>query len=211
MSDDQPAPQPYNANASAPVLTGPRVRLRPPQPDDLADRIRSGRSIEFRHMVGAELTPEEIGALHEHTPHQETTRQPFPRAAAERWYAEVAASATAWMIEWRQRCIGSARLHHLDMTHRQARYAIGIFDPSCWNQRLGAESTQLVLAHAFDSLNLHRVDLRVLAYNTRAIRSYAKCGFVQEGVEREGVWLNGRWESDVWMSILEDEYRQRAG
>ena len=31
---------------------------------------------------------------------------------------------------------------------------------------------------AFGILGLHRIDLRVLAYNTRAISCYRRCGFV---------------------------------
>jgi RimJ/RimL family protein N-acetyltransferase len=35
---------------------------------------------------------------------------------------------------------------------------------------------------------------------------YRRAGFVVEWTERDGAWINGRWESDVWMSILEEEY-----
>ena len=35
------------------------------------------------------------------------------------------------------------------------------------------------------TLGLHRVGLRVLAYNDRAIRCYKKCGFREEGRERQ--------------------------
>jgi ribosomal-protein-alanine N-acetyltransferase len=56
-------------------------------------------------------------------------------------------------------------------------------------------------------LKLHRIDLRVLSFNVRAVRCYEKSGFVREGIEREGAWISGQWESDVPMSILEHEYR----
>lgn len=56
-------------------------------------------------------------------------------------------------------------------------------------------------------LHLHRTDLRVLAFNTAAIRSYEKCGFLREGMEREGAFIGGKWESDVMMSVLEHEWR----
>jgi len=65
----------------------------------------------------------------------------------------------------------------------------------------------LVLGYAFDVLHLHRVDLRMLAFNERAIACYEKCGFVKEGIEREGVFVGGEWQSDALMSILEQEYR----
>jgi RimJ/RimL family protein N-acetyltransferase len=59
-------------------------------------------------------------------------------------------------------------------------------------------------------LKLHRIDLRVLAFNQRAIACYEKCGFVREGVVREGVFIAGEWQSDVLMSILEHEYRSET-
>ena len=47
----------------------------------------------------------------------------------------------------------------------------------------------------------------VVAYNTRALRAYAKCGFVIEGREREAAFVDGQWHDDVLMGILEPEFR----
>jgi RimJ/RimL family protein N-acetyltransferase len=174
-----------------PILTSAHLRLRPPQSTDIADRQRHGRNGEFRRMVGA----------------QEQSDSPMSHSEAQQWYENLRNQPHTWMLEWQGRAIGHARLHQLDIANRRARYAIGIFDPTCWGRGFGTEATTLILGYAFNVLNLHRVDLRVLAYNQRAIRAYAKAGFVQEGIEREGTWIAGRWESDVWMSILEQEYR----
>lgn len=95
----------------------------------------------------------------------------------------------------------------VDPENRRARYAIGIFGPTFWGRGLGTEASRLVLAYAFEVLLLHRVELRVLAFNERAIACYERCGFRREGVEREGAWIGGEWQSDVIMSILEQEYR----
>src|ERR687893_200076 len=65
----------------------------------------------------------------------------------------------------------------------RASFAIGIFEAGGRNRGLGTEMTRLVLGYAFEVMKLHRVSLRVLAYNHRAIASYEKCGFVREGVE----------------------------
>lgn len=183
--------------APVPILCGQQLTLRPPHPRDIEARQRHGRSAEFQRMVGGD-DPQD---------------GPMDRAAAERWFEQITAAPYCWIIERNGEggapgeAIGHARLHKIDPANRRARYAIGIFDPACWGRGYGTQATQLVLGYAFETLRLHRVDLRVLAFNQRAIRSYAKCGFVQEGIEREGAWINGRWESDVWMSILEDEYR----
>lgn len=110
-------------------------------------------------------------------------------------------------MEVEGRCIGNARLTILSEHVRNARYAIGFFDPTAWGHGYGTEATRPVLRHAFDRMGLHRVDLVVLEYNHRAIACYRKCGFVQEGIARDSALVAGEWHSDVTMSILEDEYR----
>ena len=60
-------------------------------------------------------------------------------------------------------------------------------------------------------LGLHRIDLRVMAHNGRAIASYRKSGFREEGRERDSAFVEGRWIDDLIMSVLEDEYRAGAG
>jgi RimJ/RimL family protein N-acetyltransferase len=55
-------------------------------------------------------------------------------------------------------------------------------------------------------MNLHRVDLRVLAFNDGAIAAYRKWGFVAEGRERESCWLDGQWHDDIIMGLLAAEF-----
>ena len=59
--------------------------------------------------------------------------------------------------------------------------------------RHGSEAIRLLLHHAFTELNFHRIGIRVLAYNERAIRAYQKCGFLIEGRERETAFVDGLW------------------
>ena len=176
-----------------PTLHGEYVTLRSPRPSDQADRLQIGYVPEYAHLCGGEPAPGHA----------------YTEDDAAAWYERLAAEPHGWAIVAEARCIGLARLHSLDETHRRARYAIGIFDPAAWGQGCGTEATRLVLRYAFETLGLHRVDLRVIAYNERAIACYTKCGFRREGVEREGAWIGGQWHSDVMMSILEHEYRDR--
>jgi RimJ/RimL family protein N-acetyltransferase len=104
-------------------------------------------------------------------------------------------------------CIGGISLHSIAEADRRARLAVGIFDRRFWSRGYGSEAIRLLLGHAFSTMGLHRVDLRVLAYNARAIRAYEKCGFIREGVERESALVDGVWHDDIIMSILEREYR----
>jgi RimJ/RimL family protein N-acetyltransferase len=74
---------------------------------------------------------------------------------------------------------------------------------------IGQEVTRLLLKYAFEELNLHRVDLRVLAYNVRAINCYKKCGFIIEGTERESAYVDGAWYDDLIIGILAHEFIAR--
>ncbi len=68
---------------------------------------------------------------------------------------------------------------------------------------------RLVLAHAFGEMGLHRVDLRVLEFNTRAIRCYQSCGFIEEGRERQSAFIGGEYYDDVMMGVLAHEFASR--
>ena len=128
---------------------------------------------------------------------------PLSREAAQRWYATVCADPLAWVIEVEGCCVGVVRLHSLVDQDRRARLAIGLFHPDLLGRGIGTLAIRLLLRHAFETMRLHRVDLRVLAFNGRAIRCYEKCGFVREGVERESAWVDGAWADDVLMAVLE--------
>ena len=65
--------------------------------------------------------------------------------------------------------------------------------------------------HAFEELNLHRVSLRVYTFNERAMKSYAKLGFVEEGRLRQAMFRHGAWHDVVLMAILADEWFEKHG
>ena len=178
-----------------PILTGSNVVLRGPIESDKTDRLRFGRDPEYHRMVGGD--PRETSTLtHE---------------GMDRWYQRALREPLHWVIDLDRIGVGTARLHAIDDANRRARYAVGIYDPTKWGRGLGTEVTNLVLKYAFDELKLHRVDLKVLSFNERAIRCDEKCGFVKEGIEREGALISGQWQSDIFMSIFEHEYRRRHG
>jgi RimJ/RimL family protein N-acetyltransferase len=102
--------------------------------------------------------------------------------------------------------IGEIRLDRIDLRDRRASLAIGIEDPSQLGKGLGSEAIALALGYAFNVLELHRVSVRVVDYNLRAIRAYQKCGFIIEGREREAALVDGGWHDDVMMAILDREY-----
>ena len=119
------------------------------------------------------------------------------------------ALAMAIHVRRTDRLIGTCALSQLDGDNGSALFHITIGEKDAWGHGYGTEATGIMVAHAFGALDLHRISLSVFAFNERAMRSYAACGFTVEGRAREAIWRGGRWWDEVSMSILEPEWRQR--
>jgi RimJ/RimL family protein N-acetyltransferase len=102
--------------------------------------------------------------------------------------------------------IGSCGLHHVSFPHRSAELGIQIGETACQGRGYGSEAIRLLLGYAFDTLGLHRVELRVHENNPRAIRCYERLGFRREGERREARWWAGRWWSVLEYALLESEW-----
>ncbi len=107
--------------------------------------------------------------------------------------------------------IGSVGLMHIDLRNRSAELGISIARPQEWGKGFGTEAALLMLRHAFEELNLHRVHLRVYEYNARGQKSYGRLGFIEEGRLRQAHFRHGNWHDVVLMAILADEFFARHG
>ncbi len=174
-----------------PELYGKTIKLRAIKESDIDDRFNIGRHNEFVHMCG--------GNSFSNTEYPE-------RSVWESWYKKQKSEECAFIIEYNGSCIGGSRFHNISESDKSAAYAIGIFDPSMYSKGIGTEVTKLMLKFGFETLKLHRIDLKVLDYNKRGIRCYEKCGFKIDGVLRESAFIDGQFFSDIVMSILENEY-----
>lgn len=174
-----------------PVLDGASIKLRPPVDGDARARLALGTNAEIAEM---------FGVSRQHV-------RPMTDEGVLRWYEELANHPYAWVIEHQRTFIGTIRLDRVDLQDRRASMAVGIYDPDSLGQGLGSQAIKLVLSHAFGAMGLHRISIRVLAYNERAIRAYQKCGFIIEGRERETAFVNGAWHDDIMMGLLEHEFR----
>jgi RimJ/RimL family protein N-acetyltransferase len=134
---------------------------------------------------------------------------PLQAADALAWLARLRSYRHAWIIEHEGRLLGEIRLHSFEPKDKAARIAIALFDPARLGMGLGTEAIRLVLAYGFGTLGLHRIDLRVLAFNERAIRAYRKCGFVIEGRLREAALVDGERHDDLIMGLLASDFRAR--
>ncbi len=71
----------------------------------------------------------------------------------------------------------------------------------------GTDAMEQLVDFIFSEMNLDRVYLTVFAYNERAIKSYRKVGFLEEGRLREHLFRDGKYHDVVQMAILKDEHK----
>lgn len=174
-----------------PLLKSRNLQLRPPSRDDY-DVLRNVRPCkEFYLMVGEST---------EGNPKYKSDQ------AFEASFVETLQRENYWNVFNEGDAIGVVFLHSLDPTDKRARYAVGIYQEENWNSGYGQEIASTVLSYAFSVPGLHKVDLRVLEYNKRAIASYENSGFVVDGVLRENAYINDAWHDDLLMSILAREF-----
>jgi ribosomal-protein-alanine N-acetyltransferase len=176
-----------------PTLRGGRVTLRGPRESDIDDRLRYPIDPEEEDGYGSSWRREWDGRRYHTREHLTAARCP-PNPGA-----------YSWAVEYGGGCIGSAGLR-VDADQHCATYTVGLFVAALRGQGLGREVTQLVLAWAFDVLGVHRVQLEVLASNSRAINCYLACGFRQEGIRREAQLYPDGWKDFIMMGMLSSEH-----
>jgi len=178
-----------------PILNGLVVTLRPVEVEDvptlrvlMADPA-VGRLTGSVHSSGGEpqlWTPEELKTIYGS------------------WI--TAADRIVWVIldNDNGQIVGEAVLNRLDPDNRSCGFRLWISGAT--NRGLGTEAVRLSMGHAF-AIGLHRVELDVYAFNTRARHIYEKVGFVLEGTKRQALLFDDDWVDCHVMGLLASEWR----
>ncbi|MBE6797089.1 MAG: GNAT family N-acetyltransferase [Ruminococcaceae bacterium] len=101
--------------------------------------------------------------------------------------------------------LGLISLVDINYINRSGELHIMIGGSQNRGKGIGTFAVKAMLDHAFDNLNLRRVELGVLETNLPAIKLYEKTGFVKEGIKKESNYKNGRYVSMIMMAILKDD------
>lgn len=116
------------------------------------------------------------------------------------------------------RYLGQVGLHAIHHRSKVGRLACVIARKDDMGKGFGSAAIAAALDLAFadldaadataDALGLHKVWLMVFATNDRARRTYARLGFVEEGLLRDEYFHQGTWRDMVRMSLLASEWPQ---
>jgi RimJ/RimL family protein N-acetyltransferase len=170
------------------MIEGELVRLRA---REMADAERAWRWVN---------DPEVTRTLLVRYPWSRAAEDAFYRASAERplVYGDVGFS-----IDTRDGVhIGGCGLHRMTPEDRSAELGIFIGEAAYRGKGYGTDAVRTLVRFAFGEMNLHRVELHVFDFNARAMASYRKAGFAEEGRMREDHYQDGRYCDVVVMAIV---------
>lgn len=180
------------AVAATPTLTGERIRLVPLGPEHAEALFESVQEPESARLTG--------------------THRTFTRADTDAFCASRADQDDRldWAIEdvATGEYAGGLAVNDIDFDNETGGFRIDLV-AKYRGRGLGPEAIELMLAHLFDEVGLHRVGLEVYAFNPRAQRSYEKCGFQVEGRLPESLLWDGERVDTILMGLLRADWQAR--
>ncbi|TKA52498.1 hypothetical protein B0A53_04874 [Rhodotorula sp. CCFEE 5036] len=72
------------------------------------------------------------------------------------------------------------------------------------------EAMEWIVRRAFIGYNMHRIEGGVFSWNTAALSTYKKVGFVEEGRRRKAVWEEGGWHDDVTVGFTVEGIKRQV-
>jgi len=109
-----------------------------------------------------------------------------------------------------ERHIGNIKVDQINWIHRTAQLGMLIGEKDCHGKGYATQALELMLEHVFTTLNLRKINLRVIVENYAAVRLYEKMGFQIEGLMKEQDFHNGKYCDAYMMALLKKDFKKRG-
>ena len=136
----------------------------------------------------------------------EDTRE-FTRRNLQQFAANEALSA---QIVYRGRFVGNIGFNRFDWANRKTEIGYWIA-PQFQGRGIVTRCCRALVAYAFDTLKLNRVELYCGVGNHKSRRIPERLGFREEGVFRQAEWLHDHFTDLVGYSMLAEEWKDKDG
>ena len=174
---------------TAPTLAGRHVTLRPLVPDDAAPLVAALEPIAGQFTTGV------------------------PVGVHDPWFARVWTEAAAGrsmafaVLDADERIAGTTRLMRMAPAHRRLEIGGTLYAPRVQRTGLNTEAKRLLLAHAFEVLGCHVVQLRTDWLNRASRTAIERLGAKMDGVLRGHlIMADGHVRDSVVYSIISSEW-----
>ena len=183
--------------AKPPVLTTPRLTLRPARMGDAQDMYEYSRDPEVaRHVLW-----EAHRSIHQTRGYLRYIIRQYRLGQPGTFVIELTAE---------RRVIGTIGLMWIQAENRSAEIGYSL-SRAYWNRGLMSEAVLAVLHYCFDTLRLNRVEAQHELDNPASGAVMRKMNMHQEGVLRQRVYNKGRYVDVALYAILREEFDARFG
>lgn len=108
-----------------------------------------------------------------------------------------------------QDAIGIIGLSRIDFKNQNAVLNTMIGEKSFWNKGYATEALHLLLAYAFNEMNLNRITSYIYRSNKASIRKNEKNGFIIEGTLRQMNFTGGKFHDVIVMGLLRADWQAK--
>ncbi|HRK62360.1 MAG TPA: GNAT family protein [Candidatus Omnitrophota bacterium] len=174
--------------------------------------ILNGKKVYLRDLVYDDLFGDYFQWLNDEevTRYTYIGREPNSIEKMKAYYQAVALSDNnalfAIIDRGTDKHIGNVRLGPIHPVHRNANFGILIGNKNFWGKGYASESMRLVVEYAFAQLNVHKINLGVVAHNSVASSLYERVGFRLEGCARGNFRYDDKFLDCLYMGYLRDDY-----
>jgi RimJ/RimL family protein N-acetyltransferase len=171
-----------------------RLRLRAPEPEDLAPlHAIMSREDVARWLYWEPRSVEDVSRALDRQINQDRTKE----------LALVAERLDSGEL------VGHLTLSLGPPEHRQAEIGF-MFHPDHQGRGYATEASQAVVRLAFETYDLHRLYARLEARNIASARVLEKLGMRREATLVENEWVKGEWQSEAIYALLAREWHELA-
>jgi len=140
--------------------------------------------------------------------------RPLTRDMEEEWFNNLKTKQNTIIFsillnenKTKEKLIGNCGIDDINWKDRVGHCGIFIGDKENQGKEYGTEALRLLVDYGFNTLNLNRIELIVYDFNIRAMKSYKKVGFIEEGRKRQAAFKNGKYHDVIIMSLLREEWK----
>ena len=175
-------------------------------------RFIEGKRVIMRPVLEKDFTESYLNWLNDPSINEFSQRRPFPCSwegmkSYHNYYVENQSKGfvLALIDKKDQSHIGNISLVNIQEINRCAEIAILIGNKNYWQKRYAKESIYLLTRHGFEAMNLNKIFAG--SFNPWFVKAVQKNGWKKEGEFKERIWSNGKYHNQIWMAILQSEFK----
>jgi RimJ/RimL family protein N-acetyltransferase len=128
------------------------------------------------------------------------------RARADVERSEREPDAYGWfVIEVDGERAGCVAFERVSDQHRIAEAGRFVVAPRFRGSGIGVEAARAFQRHLLRDLGFHRIELKIYAFNERALVHAQRAGYVREGLKRRAYLKDGEWVDAVLFGLTQED------